>query len=89
VLKTKAAHVLVLKYDFRGTSLVTLHNFADKPETVHFSLEGRDAATLVDIFGNEHCHAAADGMHHTEVKGYGYRWLRVGAVDNALRRSPF
>ena len=89
VLRTKARHVLVLKHDFRDTSLITLHNFVDQPETVRFSLDGADAAMLIDIFGHEHSRATADGMHHIKMQRYGYRWLRVGGADNTLKRCPF
>jgi maltose alpha-D-glucosyltransferase / alpha-amylase len=89
VLLTDTEHVLVLRYDFRGTSLITLHNFSSERQIVEFSIDAPNASLLVDIFGSQHSRATADSTHHIRLKPYGYRWLRVGAADNALARAPF
>jgi maltose alpha-D-glucosyltransferase/alpha-amylase len=86
-LRTNAAPVLALRYDWRNTSLVTLHNFSDQPQKVQFQLEGRGADLLVNVLHDDNLRARQSGSHEVELGSYGYKWLRVGAVDTALDRS--
>ena len=87
ILATRAAEVLVLRYDWRNTSLVTVHNFADAPRKVSLTLEGRGADRLTDVFGVDHSRAGSSGTHEIALAPYGYRWFRVGAIDNTLDRA--
>jgi maltose alpha-D-glucosyltransferase/alpha-amylase len=89
VLKIDPGEVLVLRYDFRNTALVTLHNFSDRKRRVTLRLEGPGSGLLVDVFSLEQTRADRDHMHRIDLEGYGYRWLRVGAVDNTLNRAEF
>ncbi len=86
VLRTGEPCVLALRYDYRGTSMVTLHNFADRPCHLELRLEVPPPNRLVNLFEEEHSDADGSGVHHIDLRPYGYQWLRVGAVDNALTR---
>jgi maltose alpha-D-glucosyltransferase/alpha-amylase len=85
ILETSASEVLALAHQWRGASLVTLHNFADRECKVQLVLSGPHTARLVDILGDQHSQADDQGVHHLTLEPYGYRWLRVGAADHALR----
>lgn len=85
VLAAGAAEVLVLKYTWRSTELVVVHNFAAAPRVAAFEL-GLDAERLVDVFRDDSLQGAG-GAHQLELEPYGYRWFRVGSADNALNRS--
>jgi maltose alpha-D-glucosyltransferase / alpha-amylase len=87
VLATDCAEVLVLRYDWRGTALVTLHNFDDRRRTVSFRIETPRSELLVDALADRHSRADASGRHSIELEPYGYRWLRVGSADNMLDRT--
>ncbi|HSK10927.1 MAG TPA: hypothetical protein VK911_15200, partial [Vicinamibacterales bacterium] len=87
VLRVDAPGVLVLRYRYRGTSLVTLHNFADSPRRVDLPIDTQGPNRLVNLFQEKHSEADEAGVHHIELPPYGYQWLRVGAVDNALIRD--
>jgi maltose alpha-D-glucosyltransferase / alpha-amylase len=87
VLRTNVAEVLALRYDWRGSSLVTLHNFADRSHRVTFRVGSKDDGLLVSLFDQTHTTARNDGTHHISLQPYGWRWLRVGALDNVLTRS--
>ena len=89
ILRTSAAEVLALLYESRGTSLLTLHNFSPQKQQVRFRLEGPRGKKLADVFRHEESAADETGQHEIEMDGYGYRWLRLGAVDTALDRSAF
>ena len=87
VLRTSAADVLALRYDWRRSSLVTLHNFADRARRVVFKVGCPNDDTLVSLVDGTVSRATNDSTHHMTLKPYGWRWLRVGAVDNTLTRS--
>jgi maltose alpha-D-glucosyltransferase/alpha-amylase len=69
--------------------MVTLHNFADAAQTVNLKLELEGRERLVDLIGEEHSKADSRGMHEVVLDGYGYRWYRVGVVDETLTRKRF
>ncbi|HSL23537.1 MAG TPA: alpha-amylase family protein [Vicinamibacterales bacterium] len=88
VLGTLPQDVLGLRYDWRHTAILTLHNFADREQTVTVDVDVRGGEILFDLFEGA-LHQAREGTRRHEVRlpPYGYRWLRVGAPDNALYRS--
>ncbi len=87
ILSTNAPEVLVLRYDWRNTSLLTLHNFSSRRRKIRLQVETPNGKRLVDAFDGCHSHAGASGAHEIVLEGYGYRWFRVGAADNALDRT--
>ncbi len=87
VLRTSAPAVLALLYDWRDTSLVTLHNFSNRAQTVRFTVGRRNDALLVEVFDSHHSRADNDGAHRVRLDGYAWRWYRVGSGDNILDRS--
>jgi maltose alpha-D-glucosyltransferase/alpha-amylase len=84
VLRTNVPEVLALRYDFRDTSLVTLHNFADKAQAVKLRVGAPRDELLVEVFDTHHSRKQNDGTHRLRLDPYGWRWYRVGAVDNTL-----
>jgi maltose alpha-D-glucosyltransferase/alpha-amylase len=83
--------VLGLRYDWRGNSVIVLHNFADEPREVHFStgIKQDNGNILVNLLGPEHSRASKDGKHSVCLEAYGYRWYRAGGLDYLLRRREF
>jgi maltose alpha-D-glucosyltransferase / alpha-amylase len=88
VLRTDTPEVLVIRYDFRGTSMLTLHNFSNRPKTVGVTPKVKGGQLLTDVFDENHSRTEND-THQIKMPPYGHRWLRVGAIDNALNRTPF
>jgi maltose alpha-D-glucosyltransferase/alpha-amylase len=87
VLITNTPEVLVLRYDWRGTSLITLHNFADRAQNVRLRIESARDESLVDVFNGRPSRVRNDGTHRITLEPYSWRWFRVGAADNTLNRS--
>ncbi len=74
-----------MRYDWRGSSLVILHNFCDQPQEVRIKpgVEGGDKlVNLLDT--NESC-ATGNGFHRLTLEAHGYRWYRAGALNQVLR----
>ena len=87
VLRTNVPEVLAIRHDWRQTSLVTLHNFANRQAKLKMKVSAERDDVLVEVFSNRHSRIHPDGMHHVTLDGYGWRWYRVGASDNVLDRS--
>ncbi|MEX2270132.1 MAG: alpha-amylase family protein [Vicinamibacterales bacterium] len=87
VLRTSAAEVLALRYDWRETSLITLHNFSGQARTAKFTAGSERDGVLMDLFGGRPSRVLANGSHRIKLEPYGWRWLRAGGVDDTLMRS--
>ncbi|MDQ3035748.1 MAG: alpha-amylase family protein [Myxococcota bacterium] len=86
ILETGSPHVLAMRYDWRGTSVVTLHNFDDHPHDVSLRVGVPNGDDLFDLWAPRDSHAGDEGVHDIAIEAYGYRWYRVGDLNYALRR---
>jgi maltose alpha-D-glucosyltransferase / alpha-amylase len=87
VLRTNIPEVLALRYDWRNTSLLTLHNFSNHAQRIKLKADAAHSPTLCDVFDTNHSRARNDGHHHIAMEPYAWRWMRVGGADNTLDRS--
>jgi maltose alpha-D-glucosyltransferase/alpha-amylase len=87
VLRTNAPEVLVMRYDWRRTSLVTVHNFASSRKNVKVKIDSPRDEVMVDVFDGHHSRRQSDGMHRIALDPHAWRWYRVGGPDNAPDRS--
>ena len=87
ILSTNVPQVLAMRYDWRHTSMVTLHNFSGSQQKVRFEIGSPRDGLLVEVFDGRHSKAHGDGAHHVTMDRYAWRWFRVGGPDNALDRS--
>jgi maltose alpha-D-glucosyltransferase / alpha-amylase len=88
LLRTGNHAVLAIRYDWRGNSVVFVHNLAAMPCEISFAV-GVPAETgdvLINLLSNDHSHAQ-EAKHHLMLEAYGYRWFRVGGLDYLLKRS--
>jgi maltose alpha-D-glucosyltransferase/alpha-amylase len=87
VIRTNVPEVLVLRYDWRNTSLVTVHNFSNKRQKVTVKVGSLRDGLLAEVFNDRHSHAHPDGAHRLDLEAYAWRWFRVGSEDNTLDLS--
>jgi maltose alpha-D-glucosyltransferase/alpha-amylase len=89
VLPTGTPEVLALRYDWRNSAAVFLHNLASEAREI--GLDPGDGnggkQDLINLLSEEHSYADDAGLHHIRMEPYGYRWYRVGGLDYLLRRS--
>ncbi|WP_075215439.1 alpha-amylase family protein [Mongoliimonas terrestris] len=83
---TGAEAILALRYDWRGNSVLFLHNLSAKPCEVHFRT-GLDDKPLVDLLGHDHRKPDDGNTFSVLMEPYGLRWYRVGGLDYLLTRS--
>jgi maltose alpha-D-glucosyltransferase/alpha-amylase len=87
VLRTNVPEVLAMRYDWRDTSLVTLHNFSNRRQTVTLKVGCPRDELLVEVFDGKHSRARNDGTHRIPLREHAWRWYRVGAADTTLHLS--
>jgi maltose alpha-D-glucosyltransferase/alpha-amylase len=87
VLRTNVPEALAIRFDWRNTSLLTLHNFSSSKQNVKLKVDCPNDKLLVEVFDGRHSKAHDDGSHRVAMDGYAWRWFRVGAPDNVLGRS--
>jgi maltose alpha-D-glucosyltransferase/alpha-amylase len=87
ILDTREPAVLAIRYDWRGTSVVTIHNFSESPQKVTVDLDCPTGEVMVDMFGRERLQARKGCEHELALDPLKFRWFRVGAADNAIERE--
>jgi maltose alpha-D-glucosyltransferase / alpha-amylase len=81
VLPTRAPCVLGLRFDWRGRTVITLHNFDEQPHTARLRL-GKES-TLVNLRAPLEIHAAKPGHFEIPLESLGYCWFRLQALPYA------
>lgn len=86
IIDTPEPGVLIMRYQYDGHVLITLHNFGDKPSAPRLerSIAGHDL--LVDLLARNDSRADERGRHTIELPAYGYRWYRPGGMDPTVIR---
>jgi maltose alpha-D-glucosyltransferase/alpha-amylase len=83
-ISTGSSAVLALCYEWRGNSVVVIHNFAEAPREAKFRLDAEGGEHLTSLLSDEELKADAAGVHRVALPAYGYRWYRVGGFGYAL-----
>lgn len=76
VVPSGSPHVLILQYDWEGQSMLTFHNFSDKPQEVEVKQQNK-ARTLSNMLRPEAVFITANAPYSYNLEGYGYRWYRI------------
>jgi len=84
IVPSGSRNVLAIGYAWRGNTIVSVHNLAQAAREAKLRLGG---GTLTDLIDVEEIRAGRDGVHRFTLNAYGYRWLRLGRVNQALARE--
>jgi maltose alpha-D-glucosyltransferase / alpha-amylase len=87
ILKRVPPDVLAMRYDWRGHTLLILHNFSDQPRVVRLGAELAGDRLLVDLLSTNDARATENGRHQIQLDPYGYRWFRAGGIDRSVPRE--
>ena len=87
ILRSGSPHVLAIRYDWRGNSVIAVHNFSEKPQEARITPAVEGAEMLANLLIAEESHADSRGTHRLSLEEYSYRWYRVGGLNYALRRE--
>jgi maltose alpha-D-glucosyltransferase / alpha-amylase len=87
VLDTGSPHVIALRHDWRGNSVIVVHNLAEAPHEARIEPGVDGAHRLANLLMDEDLDSE-DGVHHLRLDALGYGWFRVGGLDYGVRREP-
>ena len=80
ILDTGSPHVVALRYDYQGSTLVTVHNFSKEPQKVRIKTTLDQSTTLFDLLTDQQKQEVTQGTLALEMTGYDYKWYRVGQL---------
>jgi maltose alpha-D-glucosyltransferase / alpha-amylase len=86
ILDSGSPHVLALRHDWRGNSILVLHNLAEQPQEAVVRPDVPRAERLANLLVDEDLESD-DGEHHVVLDALGYAWFRIGGLDYAVRRE--
>jgi maltose alpha-D-glucosyltransferase / alpha-amylase len=87
ILDAGSPHLLALRYDWRGNSVLVLHNLDDRPHEARVEPGVDRGERLSNLLFQEDLRADPDGVHRIGLDALDYRWFRVGGLDYAVRRE--
>lgn len=89
VLPCGAREILALRYDWRGNSVVVVHNLSANPCEIRLNvgLTGEETLQLVNLLSKDHSIADESGKHRILLEPYGYRWYRAGGLNYIFERT--
>jgi maltose alpha-D-glucosyltransferase/alpha-amylase len=86
LLPVRQSNVLAIEYQWRGTTLICIHNLSAQPADIRVPLKEPRQHRLVNLIEEEEPETDQTGSHQVALESFGYRWYRVDAINPALRR---
>ncbi|MBB4659518.1 alpha-amylase family protein [Parvularcula dongshanensis] len=84
VLKTPP-HILALRYDWQGRVSVFVHNLSAEAVTVRLDGDAvSEAGAPLVCLQTDDRSERKDGVHDLTLEAYGYRWYRVGGLEDMI-----
>jgi maltose alpha-D-glucosyltransferase/alpha-amylase len=77
IIETGIPHVLGMHYYWEGCSVLTFHNFSDKPLAVELRLKELESKKLINLMKNEEIVPNEKQHYAFTLNAYGYRWVRA------------
>ncbi len=89
VLRTRKPDVLAIRYHWRGNSVVAVHNLNANPCDIVLNIgeERSGGVDLINLLSIDHSIPDQSGAHRILLEPYGYRWYRVGDMQNITNRT--
>ena len=87
ILNAGSPSVLAMRYDWRGNSLVLVHNFDERPQEVRLKIQTEKDNRLVNLLVNDESHPDDTGTHKLSLEAHGYRWFRLGNLNYRLQET--
>ncbi len=86
-IETGIPEVLAIRYDWKGSTLIILHNFDAHPKELTLKLKHKAGDKLLDLMVNDESIADKNGRHKITMGAHCYKWYRKGVSDYLFRRE--
>ena len=73
LLATRSRHLLVLRYEWNGGAVLTIHNFDEHPHELKLTIP----ALLHNLLNEFDSRPDSSGCHTLAIGAYGYCWYRI------------
>jgi maltose alpha-D-glucosyltransferase/alpha-amylase len=77
IVETGQPQVLAHRCDWRGRTIVALHNFSDSALQIEMDLADQRAAKITEVLSDAEYDPPNDPSTKLNIEGYGYRWFRI------------
>jgi maltose alpha-D-glucosyltransferase/alpha-amylase len=77
LVSTDNRQVMAHRCDWRGNSVLALHNLSNEPCEAGIELEGDTPKELTDVLSDQEYPALSPAVRRIPLRSYGYRWLRL------------
>jgi maltose alpha-D-glucosyltransferase/alpha-amylase len=84
IVATGSSSVLAIEYRWRGNTIVCAHNLDAAEHEARLRVGDDTLTNLIDV---EERPVGRDGVHRVPLEPYGYRWFRLGELNQALARE--
>ena len=79
--------VLLMRYDWRGHTLIIVHNCTPKSRVARLDASLAGSPFLTDLLWTNDCEADENGRHLIQLDPYAYRWFRGRGMDRSVPRQ--
>jgi len=79
--------VLLMRYEWRGHTLIIVHNFTPKSRVARLDAATAGSAFLTDLLWTNDSEADENGRHLIQLDPYAYRWFRGRGMDRSVPRQ--
>ena len=86
ILPTGSKHVLAILYTWRGTSVLVVHNFADRPVEARLRIDAPGGERLIDLNQPVSIDGETENRYRLKLDEFGSRWFRLGSPNYAIER---
>lgn len=86
ILPTGCPQALAMRYDWRGNSILVVHNFDERPHELRIRAAVPGEERLTDLLEEDEIRSGKSGEHRLALPAHGYRWFRVGGLNYPLNR---
>ena len=88
IIPTREPSVLAMQYRYRGTLVITVHNFAGGPVVIRLKAFDEPAQPLVDLIEPQEITAPEGKEYEIRIGSYGFRWFRLRGVKPTMSTGP-
>jgi maltose alpha-D-glucosyltransferase / alpha-amylase len=87
ILDPATSGVLMMRYDWRGHTLIIVHNFTPKSRVARLDAATAGSRALTDLLWTNDSDADENGRHFIQLDPYAYRWFRGRGMDRNVPRQ--
>ncbi|MDQ1088523.1 alpha-amylase family protein [Siphonobacter sp. SORGH_AS_1065] len=77
ILPASTDQVLVMKYDWKGKSVIVAHNFSKDKKSITLGLSEWKGKKLQNLMSNASVASTSNDTYPVTLEGYGYQWYRL------------